>query len=314
MRHEPEVSVVIATRDRPERLERQLAALRAQSLAAERFEVVVVDDDGGPQTAALVERLARDGGPRLRLVRRQVSGGPGVARNSGWRAAHAPLIAFTDDDCEVAPGWVEAFVAAARQHPGQFLQGKVLPLPGEMESFGPFSHTVRVEQPSRDYQTANMLYPRVLLEQLDGFDDAFTKGGEDTDLAWRAIAAGAQPVWVPEALVHHAVVDLGPVGLLRRATRWDDAILAYKRHPALRRTLVLRLFWSREHWLAVRALAALVVPQRLWWLRWWLAAPYVARLVDRRSGPLLAPYVMLRDVVEIATVLRGSVRHRTLVI
>jgi hypothetical protein len=110
------------------------------------------------------------------------------------------------------------------------------------------------------------------------------------------------------------VVDLGPEGLLRRAMRWDDAVLAYKRHPQLRRTLVLRLFWSREHWLATRALAALAVPPRLWWLRWWLAAPYVARLVERRSGPLLAPYVVLRDVVEIGAVLRGSVRHRTIVI
>jgi hypothetical protein len=102
--------------------------------------------------------------------------------------------------------------------------------------------------------------------------------------------------------------------MLRRAMRWHEAPRAYKLHPALRRTLVWRLFWSREHLWAVRALVALALPRRLWWLRWWLAAPYVTRLVERRSGPLLAPYLVLHDAIEIATLLRGSLRYRTLVI
>ena len=38
-----------------------------------------------------------------------------------------------------------------------------------------------------------MAYPRALLERLGGFDEAYDFGGEDTDLAWRAIEAGAEP-------------------------------------------------------------------------------------------------------------------------
>jgi glycosyltransferase involved in cell wall biosynthesis len=311
----PEVSVVIATKDRPRRLARQLEALRAQTLDRERYEVIVVDDGSGPETAAVLERALADGaGPALRVRRHDVSAGPGVSRNAGWRVAQAPLVAFTDDDCVATPGWLAAYIAAAESHPGSFLQGPVLPLPEETDGFGPFGYTVRIESLSRGFETANILYPRALLERLDGFDAEYSKSGEDTDLAWRAIAGGVQPVWVPGALAHHAVLHLGPVGQLRRAARWDESVLAYKRHPALRKTLLLRLFWSREHWLAVRALVALALPVRWRWLRWWLAAPYVVRLVERRSGPLLAPYIILHDAIEIATLLRGSLRYRTLVI
>ncbi|MEA2495216.1 MAG: hypothetical protein QOJ29_3127, partial [Thermoleophilaceae bacterium] len=156
--------------------------------------------------------------------------------------------------------------------------------------------------------------PHELLEQLDGFDEAYTRAAEDTDLAWRALEAGAEALWVPDALAYHAVLHLGPRGMLQRAMRWGEVPRAYKRHPALRRTLLLRMFWSREHFWAVRALIALLLPRRLWWLRWWLAAPYVARLVERRSGPLLAPYIVVHDAIEMATLLRGSLRYRTLVI
>lgn len=315
MARTPDVSVVISTRDRPARLERQLAALREQTLEAERYEVVVVDDGSGPETVALLDRQARRF-ERLRVIRRDVSAGPATGRNEGWRATRAPLVAFTDDDCEATPGWLEALLRAAGEHPGSVLQGRTLPLPAEEDSFGPFSHTIRIEELSRGFETANIAYPRDLLERLGGFDEtSFGKaGGEDTDLGWKAIAAGSEPVFVADALAYHAVLQLGPLGLLQRATRWDESVLAYKRHPGLRKTLVLGIFWNREHLRAVRALVALLLPERLWWLRWWLAAPYVAHLVERRSGPLLAPYIVTRDVVEIAALLRGSVRYRTLVI
>ena len=300
---ELDVSVVIATRDRPERLARQLASIRAQTLDAGRFEVIVVDDGSSPPVRADAP---------VQVIRRDVSGGPGAGRNTGWRAARGRLVVFTDDDCVVTPGWLEAFLAAER--PGALLQGRVLPVPEEEASIGPFSHTIRIEELSRGFETANIAYPRELLERLGGFDDRFGQSGEDTDLAWRAIAAGAEPVFVAEALAYHAVVQLGPLGMIRRAARWHEAPLVYRRHPALRRTLVWRVFWSAGHFHAVRALVALLLPRRLWWLRWWLAAPYVVKLVERRSGPLLAPYIVLHDAVEIATLVRGSLRYRVVVI
>jgi hypothetical protein len=74
------------------------------------------------------------------------------------------------------------------------------------------------------------------------------------------------------------------------------------------------VFWNQQHWWLARAGLALFVPARLWWLRWWLSAPYVMHLTNRRSGPLLAPYLVIHDIVEMSACIRGSVRYRILVI
>ena len=312
-----DVSVVLATHDRPERLERQLACLRGQSLADDRYEVIVVDDASGRATVDLLAReRARASGPRLTVIRRDVSGGPAAARNQGWRAARAALVAFTDDDCEAPPQWLEAGLAAARARPGAFIQGPIGPIPREAADYGPFSHTVDVAELGPGFETANIFYPRALLERLGGFDEvAYTgPGGEDTDLAWKALEQGVEAVWAPDAQMHHAVTALGPVGKLRMAARWHESMLPFKRYAALRRHRRYGVFWNDTHVWLFRAALALLVPRRFWWLRWWLAAPYVMRLTNRRSGPLLAPYLIVHDLVEVTACVRGSIRYRVLVI
>jgi glycosyltransferase involved in cell wall biosynthesis len=303
---DPEVSVVVPTRDRPERLARTLAALRAQTLDAARFEVVVADDASGPETAALLEREARD--MPLRVVRLAQRGGAARARNAAWRAARAPLIASTDDDCEPAPGWLEAGLAAWGGDPRRCVQGRTLPVDPEREAQDVI--TLRVEALGPWYETANMFYPRAALEQVGGFDEtAYTQaGGEDTDLAWTLIRAGWTFVWAPDALVHHAVVEADFGALVRKAWRWDETILVFRRYPELRRHLTFGVFWTPNHWWLLRALGALALPSRLWWLRWWLAAPYVLRLGSPR--PDRVARLVVNDAVELAACARGAVRYR----
>jgi GT2 family glycosyltransferase len=307
----------MATHERPQRLARALAALRTQSISADAYEVVVVDDGSGPDTTGVLRQHQAGGdGPALTVLRQDPARGPAAARNLGWATARAPLVAFTDDDCEATPDWLSQLLAAAAANPGAIVQGPTTPSPQERSAYGPFSHTLDNTSLGRGFETANILYPRAVLDSVGGFDEAaFTgAGGEDTDLAWRAIGAGTPVVWAPGALVHHAVTDLGPIGKLRAAWRWREAMLAYKRHDGLRRTRHLRIFWNREHSWIARAGLALLLPGRAWWLRWWLAAPYVARLTERRSGPLLAPYLIAYDLIEVASCVSGSLRYRVLVI
>jgi glycosyltransferase involved in cell wall biosynthesis len=312
-----DVTVVLATHNRARRLAALLETLRSQTMPDDRYEIVVVDDGSSDQTADVLDQaLAEDGGPALRVIRRARAEGPAVARNEGWRAARAALIAFTDDDCAATPGWLEAGVHAARTHPGAIVQGRVEMNPDELDRYNPFAHTFSVDEPSISFETANVFYPRSLLEQLGGFDSASYPGpgGEDTDLGWRALETGAEAVFAPDAVIHHGVVSIGALKRLRVAARWTKTIGLYRRHPGLRKHLILGVFWRYNHYLLARFILALVLPRRWGALRLMLAAPYVTYLTDRRTGPLLAPYLLALDVVEVAAVLRGAVRYRTLVI
>jgi glycosyltransferase involved in cell wall biosynthesis len=306
----PRVSVVIATHERPEGIARTLAALRAQTLPAEEFEVVVIDDGSGPATGEALRHAAASGGLALRLLRVDARGGPARARNVGWRRAQGELIAFTDDDCEPAPGWLESALAAWDGEPRRFVQGPTRPNPAHADRAGPYSHTLDIATLGPWWETANIFYPRAGLELAGGFDEQHYSGpgGEDTDLGWTLIAEGFEPVWAPDAMVHHDVTRLGPWGKLRMAWRWDETMLVFRRHPALRRQLTARVFWSANHWWLARAIVARALPPRLWWVRWWLAAPYVLRLGARR--PDVIAFLVANDLVEMAACARGGLRYR----
>ena len=313
---DPAIAVVVATRNRAERLARALDAIAAQRIQG-GFELVVVDDASGDATARLLEQRRSRGEPgAFRVIRRDAPGGPAGARNVGWRAATAPLVAFTDDDCEPAPGWLAAVAESAATAAHSFVYGPTHPHPEEAAGRGPFSRTIDVRTPGPWFPACNVAYPRALLERLDGFDERLPRG-EDTDLAWRAKELGARPVWAPDALVHHAVMEIGAVGRLEVAAGWHPAFVNFARHPQLREQLAFGLFWKRSH--ALLALAAVGValagrlPPALL-----LAVPYArdvrARMAAERAALSLAPYYLLHDAVETATAASGSLRHRTLVL
>jgi GT2 family glycosyltransferase len=306
------------TAELPADMQALLAALRAQTLACEQFEVVVVEDGASPATSAALEAERKRGELSLRVVRHGMPRGPGAARNTAWRAAHAPLIAFTDDDCIPASGWLEAGLTAAREQPGAVLQGRTQPNAAELDWDGIFSRTLQVDRLGPHYETCNIFYPRALLERLGGFDEGFglAPGGEDTDLAWRAIGAGAQTVFAPDALVHHAVERIGPLGMLRLASRWTETIRIFAAHPALReQALVRRVFWNVWHYLLLRTALALLLPRPL---RRFLVARHALELRRRArragAGAWALPFLLAYDLVETWAVLRGAVRYRTLVI
>lgn len=92
------VSVIVATRNRPETLRRALLAVARQSYAS--VEVVLVDDGSEPEQAAANEALLRETVSRGRylFLDARHGSGPSVARNRGLAVATGELITFCDDD------------------------------------------------------------------------------------------------------------------------------------------------------------------------------------------------------------------------
>ena len=314
---EPLVSVVVSTYNRPARLARLLEALRDQTLAAEAFEVIVVDNGSESPTGALLARESSREGLVLVRGRHERTSGPGAGRNTGWRLARAPLVAFTDDDCRPEPRWLEAMLAVARVHPGSLIQGPTRPDPEELSLDGILSHTVSVERLGPNYETSNICYPKAILNALGGFDESFglRPAGEDMDLALRAIEHGVEPVFAPEAGVRHAVEPVGVRGLLRISSRWGAAVRVYAEHPQARDTLYRGRFWNVWHYLLWRSLLAIAGPG---WLRRLIVARHLISLRKRAhelsGGDWAIPILLLDDAVECWAIARAAIRYRTFVL
>lgn len=312
----PEVAVVVSTRDRAARLEALLRSLSQQSLPSDRFEVVVFDDASVDDTAAVLRRATGAGGLALRSLTATANVRQGAGRNRGWRAVGAPLIAFTDDDCEATSDWLEEGLRAAREHPGSIVQGRTVPHPGELHRYGPFSRTMSIDRLGPFYQTCNIFYPRDLLERLGGIDERLTTG-EDADLAWRALEDGTPAVFARDAVVFHAIEKLGVRGHLRLARRWTDAMALFRYRGFRDDVAYGHIFWRRQHALFLEALLGGLAGLRFR-LALLLILPYLRHLRHRcrESGaPLaLAPYFALFDAIETVTAVQGGIRHRVLVI
>lgn len=94
----PLVSVVVATRDRPEMLRTAIDAITVSDYAGP-IETIVVFDQSEPD-----ETIADDDGHRpVRVIRNTRTPGLAGARNSGVRAASGRWLALCDDDDEWFP-------------------------------------------------------------------------------------------------------------------------------------------------------------------------------------------------------------------
>jgi glycosyltransferase involved in cell wall biosynthesis len=231
---QPEISVVVPTRDRPERLRRCLARLSAQTVAG-RIEIVVVDDgsDDLDSVAAAVETTEA-----ARLVR-QPRRGPGAARNTGVRAARAPIACFTDDDCEPVAAWAAALCEA--------LAAGADVVAGHTEPGDPANRHVVASQLITNYfalhsavpfAASNNVASTVRLLREVPFDEEYPDAaGEDRDWCQRLAAAGYRIERRPAAaVVHHQ--ELTARGFLRQQVRYGRG--SYRYHRGRQRRLLER--------------------------------------------------------------------------
>ena len=313
-----EVSVVVPSHGRSLRLWWLLNALEEQTLERHRYEVVVVHDYDDAHFLKLLDEHPLASAGCLRQVRIEPHmRSPSRQRNIGWRAARAAIIAFTDDDCRPKPDWLATLLEVASRTPDGIVQGSTRPDPLERAVFAaPHHRTLRIEPPSIHAQTCNIAYPRALLERIGGFDEA-VPAGDDTDLALRAKAAGANQTAAPEAVVFHAVEEFTLPEVLRANWRWRHLPYVVGKHPQLRAEFVIGLFWRETHAKLALALMGVAVATR-WRPGALLAIPYVGRVVNRRGrgkrsrivGVFEFPGQLVVDLAEMLTMLSGSLRYR----
>jgi GT2 family glycosyltransferase len=215
-------SVIVPSYRRPEQLAACLRSLARQTCSSADFEVIVVDDAGMPRALA---PIAEAGYPFVCHLVSQNNRGAAAARNAGARIARGRLLAFTDDDCEPEPGWLEILgrtMAAGAE--GALVGGRVVNalirnrFASATQTLVDFlvEHDSVNARPGRLLTSNNLCVPSVAFHELGGFDPAFRgAGGEDREFCLRWAHGGRRAVYAPEAVVRHAH-DLTLAGFLRQ--------------------------------------------------------------------------------------------------
>ena len=288
-----------------------VAALEGQTLAPHRFEVVIVDNGSTDGTAHQLASLAEGSGIQLRTLRTEVNRGPAIARNLGWRAARAPIVACLDDDCVPDPGWLASIVDAyEREARLGVAQGRTVAPDGPREVWT-LAREISGETPW--FEGCNLSFRRAALEATGGFDEIFGWYGEDTSAGWKVVDAGWERGYLPDAVVTHDLEVRGVRWRIRQAWLEGNLVQLSGRHPGLRASFWRP--WAFRPESATLPLAALgVVGSLAHPVAIVLALPY---LRDRRGAlrhpTQLAAFVAI-DAAALAGHLRGSLAGRVLVV
>lgn len=229
---EPQISIIVCTKNRAKSLERTLRSLRDDPSGA-AAEVLVVDNgstDDTPQVIRAAQGAARADRPVRAL--RYLAPGHSRARNYAIPVARGQFVAFTDDDVTVQPGWIDALLEAF--HPGvDMVGGRVIPeIEGDPPSWlelrpffsitlwdygpEPIEMGLLDRGPGKPRQQvypigANMAFRRVLLTSMSepfnprlGHTGKVSMGYDEWDLFER-LADTHTIVYQPGAVVYHHV-------------------------------------------------------------------------------------------------------------
>jgi hypothetical protein len=228
------------------------------------------------------------------------------------------VVAFVDAELRMPPGWLARAAAASRAHPGTVIEGAIEPDPGEGILMQAALRVTRSSTPPAQFAPAsNIVYPRALLERLDGWDERLPSDVlAGVDLAARAQRAGAGRRADPELIAYASVRAVSPAERVRSSMTTRDLPWALNRYPELRAGLPLRILRRRSHGAMALALAAALASRRhpaaaLLALPW---AASSARGVPISRLPGQLGRRAVEDLGEMALLAWGSARHRTLLI
>ena len=196
------LSIQLCTYKRAHLVGRVLEALFDQTLPADQYEVVLVNDGSPDDTRAVVERVRGLARCAFTYVE-QPNGGLANARNTGIARAHGERILFIDDDVLATPLLAAEHLASDARHGDVIVRGAVIntarldELPVPVWTVANYSGNY--------FWTTNVSVRRSRLDQVGGrFDESFREyGWEDIELGMRLRALGTKAVFNRFALAFH---------------------------------------------------------------------------------------------------------------
>lgn len=193
------LSVVIPCYNAADVLGGQLAALQRQNVTF-TWEIIVANNGSSDATGATAAGFSTESLP---VVVCDASARRGVnhARNVGVRHSRGEFILLCDADDQVTDGWLaamsEAFTSGA-----SLVGGRLVRVTPDKRPVGVADDGLRMDLSYLPWpQGANCGFSRAVYDQLGGFDEGYTRGGDETDFFWRAQLRGYTLEYVPAAAI-----------------------------------------------------------------------------------------------------------------
>ena len=230
MNKAPLFSVIVPTYHRNELLAKCLDRLApgAQTISANKYEVIVTDD-GSHSTSERMVKKKYDwarwvAGPRK---------GPAAHRNNGSRYAAGEWWVFSDDDCMPDKQWLEAYDDAITSTPS------CLVFEGRVYTDRPRKSLAEISpifETGGYLPSGNFVCRKDVFESLKGFDERFPYAAmEDVDFRLRLTKAGYSFSFIKEAAVCH---PWRPRGGWKKFKQHQESTLIYLSiHPDERRKI-----------------------------------------------------------------------------
>jgi peptidoglycan/xylan/chitin deacetylase (PgdA/CDA1 family)/GT2 family glycosyltransferase len=297
----PELSVVIATRNRSASLHRCLVRLSRQTQPAEDFEVIVVVDGSTDDTLQMLASLQT---PYTLRMLTQPRSGQQAALNCGVAAARGRYCLFLDDDILPERGLVTAHLEHQRRGAAVGLGAMPAAVPPSADWFtrqfaeqwdAHYQAQASGTSPASwiDCYSGNLSVPRAAFLEVGGFAPD-VEASFDLELGYRLWRHGLPVSFLPQAVGAHAEQKNGRQLLATLERHGRAAVDLTRRHPATLAPLLggfLRT--NRRARVLRRLLLALDVPPA--WLA--LIGPVMGRAPSqRRWASSLAIYAFWRGV------------------
>ncbi|HEY6856270.1 MAG TPA: mycofactocin biosynthesis glycosyltransferase MftF [Mycobacterium sp.] len=287
-----DVTVVIPVRDNAYGLRRLVAALRG-------LRIIVVDD--GSSTPIEQEDFA-GAHPDIEVLRHGQSKGPAAARNTGLAGCKTGYVAFLDSDVVPRRGWLEALL-------GHFCDPTVALVAPRIVGLTQTDHILaryeavrssldlgQREAPVIPYTSVSYVPSAAIicrtstLRDIGGFDETL-RSGEDVDLCWRLVEAGARLRYEPIAQVAHDHRTELRDWIARKAFYGGSAAPLSVRHPDKIAPLMIS-GWALTAWILMAIGSSFG----------YLASLFVAGLTGRRIAKTMqGADTQMWDVLAVAT-------------
>ncbi|MES5820517.1 mycofactocin biosynthesis glycosyltransferase MftF [Streptomyces sp. RG80] len=228
---DPRYTVVVPVRDRPRQLDRLLRSIGTDT-------PVIVVDDASHHPAAVAGVAAEHG---ARLVTLAVNAGPAGARNAGLRLVGTPYVVFVDSDIVLDPDTVPTLLRHFADPRVALAVPRIAGLPAPATTWIERYENARSSldlgahpAPVRPGTPVSWASSACMVARVDALADGFDarmRVGEDVDLCWRLIAAGARVRYEPAVRAcHEHRVQVGD-WLRRKAVYGTGAHPLARRHP-----------------------------------------------------------------------------------